>query len=361
MGNCLITKLKGIVNNDNLPIFNVVKLHVNGIGETTSGYQRELTVKADGIVNVTVSSGGEFTVGSTSGAGKTSYQINNTTAILYFKDDDYNIYLENKDNIVELYTHRLYGTKKIISIDTKQIDYCQKLKVFDFAVTDSTGDLKFFKNCPVIEEIEFQNSQIGGDLANISKCTTLKLLKTSLNTFGDINSIAGLTNLETFTAPENQNIHGSITRLSSLTKLVLFNILSSHNIDGNLTGLANASHIATLNVQSTKVEGNIDSLVALTDATYFNLYNNIIAGTVEGFIGSKAKPANPISMFRLIQYASLSGKKHSAGNCFLTWDNVNNVAVYEGGDSVDACPRVYTKGSPTGDFTNKTVIPVENL
>lgn len=361
MENCLVTKLKGVVNNDNLPIFNVVKLHANGTGETTSGYQRELTVKADGIVNVTVSSGGEFTVGSTSGTAKTSHQINNTTAILYFKDADYDIYLENRDNIVELYTHRLFGTKKIISINTKQIDYCQKLKVFDFAVTDSTGDLKFFKNCPVIEEIEYQDSQIGGDLAGISECTALKTLKTGLNTFGDISSIAGLTNLENFAAANNPNIHGSITGLSNLTKLVVFNIYNSNNIAGNLSGLANAIHITTINALSTKIEGNIDSLVALTDATYLNLYNNIIAGTVEGFIGSKAKPTNPISMFRLIQYASLGGKKHSAGDCFLTWDNANNVAVYEGGANVAACPRVYTKGSPTGDFTGKTVIPVENL
>ena len=155
--------------------------------------------------------------------------------------------------------------------------------------------------------------------------------------------------------------YGEEQQHKSILSVGYFDITNAKNISGNLTGLENATHLAILNVMSTKVEGDIDSLVTLIDATYLNLYNNIISDTVEGFIGSKAKPANPISMFRLIQYASLGGKKHSAGDCFLTWDTANNIAVYEEGTSVAACPRVYTKGSPSGDFTNKTVIHVENL
>lgn len=367
MGNCLKTQLKERVNNNNLPIFETVLIQVVKAETIESGYQRELTLKVDGTVTVSVDGNGSFTVNDTSGTEETEKTFTNQEVILYFKNDNYNIKIKNKYEIEKLHVHQLYASHKIFKFNLASLSYCTKLKVFDCTYTDTDGDIKELTNLPALEQFDIIGSQITGNVSAMSPFTSMTYFRLNNGVNGDIDFMSNMSQLTEFALGET--VHGNWSSISNLSNLNFVNNPESQ-VEGDIANFTNSVGITYLNLMSSKASGNIDSLGKLTSATELNLYNNIIGGSVEGFVSaqvsngrSSVTTSNPIRMFRVLQYATFGGSKRSAFWCFVTWESASKIAVLEGEETISACTNVYTKGYTQQEaevaFPGKTIVRVD--
>ena len=92
---CLITRLKATVNNDNLvKLGEIVVNHSNVAGKTA--VLKLMTRGGVGVTNISVSEGGSFTV---DGVSLSSYQLAaGTEKSFTFSSGDYKIFIDNKPN-----------------------------------------------------------------------------------------------------------------------------------------------------------------------------------------------------------------------------------------------------------------------
>lgn len=367
MGNCLKTQLKEKVNNNNLPILGTALIQVIKADTIESGYQRELTLKVNGTVTVSVDGNGTFTVNSTSGTEETEKTFTNQEVLLYFKNDNYNIKIKNKYEIEKLHVHRLYTSHKIFKFNLASLSYCIKLKVFDCTYTDTDGDIKELTNLPALKEFDIKGSQITGNVSTMSQFSSMTYFRLSNGINGNIAFMSNMSQLTEFEL--NKTVYGNWSSISNLSNLNFVNT-PEVQIEGDIANFTNSVGITYLNLMSSKASGNIDSLGKLTSATEMNLYNNIIGGSVEGFVSaqvsngrSSVTTSNPIRMFRILQYATFGGSKRSAWWCFVTWESVSKIAILEGGETISACTNVYTKGYTQQEaeiaFPDKTIVRVD--
>lgn len=379
MGNCLVTKLKEVVNNDSLLKLGVVKLKVNAFdGTPASGYQYELTIKTNGEpVTISVPNGAYFTVGSSTlndpSTRKTTYTWANTSLTgFYFKyDSTYDIEITNKYAIVELYTHPLYAQHKIISPYIDTLAYCTNLKRLDFEYTDISGDISALSTLSSIEQLYFMNTPLAGDISTFAPLSTLKTLRLSLNMTGNISSFSNLVNLNELVL--NTKVVGDISSFSNLVNIEYINADYSI-VTGDIAVFNNAVNITQLLFLNSKVSGNIQSLDALTNANEINMYNNIVGGSLDSFVSGQVangrtsvSATNAIYMPRVIQYASFGNAEPGDINeyhCHVIWVSASQIAVYAGGETIETSPRVYCKGYGTQEqaesaFSGKTVTRVD--
>lgn len=108
MGNCLVTKLKGEVNNDNLPKLGVLKLHVNLI-DSPSAVNCRLTLTTNAAINVKVvpgSGNGYFGTNYSTIESEHKTELDNIsgTVNLYFAEVECDIEITNKYSLTKFDT-----------------------------------------------------------------------------------------------------------------------------------------------------------------------------------------------------------------------------------------------------------------
>ena len=319
MRNCLVTKLKEVVNNDNLKKIGVLYLKAqynSAITEQTTDENRvrmqglEIQLHVDTVNNVaseatvTVNGSGYFSKSLSdikAGTGVQSMVISGSESVvtLYFANGDYDIEITNKYDIERIATKATGSQSSVISVPLEDLSYLTKLKY-----------LRVYGSRSYSNSIEC--------LSNLSGITYLYL-----------------------------------------NKLVL---------SGNVSAIANNQDMTTLNLYGTNVSGDISSLGKLVDLTSMSFGDTNVSGAIEDFVAQQSENgrttlSTPMNADQILTYATLGGKHYADVKCNLGWESASKIFVYTGNADYTLCTTVYCKGYTQSEaetkWPGKTIIRVD--
>lgn len=156
MKNCLITKLKGVVNNDNLKKLGYITIVKN----SSENGQISIATDGQGAVEIKCSDGRTFSVNGTSVTSYTITSTTNTTCV--FEGSGYNIEIKNKYHIKNLFASGGVYIPDITDINNSVNLYQVTISSPAYA----NGSINNLENIPNLGRIGFQLP--GGIVGNIS-------------------------------------------------------------------------------------------------------------------------------------------------------------------------------------------------
>jgi hypothetical protein len=188
MSNCLVTKLKGRVDNDNLPKNGEFKLEVldgsNGIGLFISNTDTSKGLYVTG--NLTVDGG------SSSDYKTTAYTIEGTTGYIHIPNKYTLSKLKGKDGTA----------KERLLFNLKDLKYMNNLAELIIPGSQNVkGDIAYFGQLPNIEKIQLDGPYIYGNIKSLKNSTQLTSVIITYSEIinGDIADLGNLTSLISFT------------------------------------------------------------------------------------------------------------------------------------------------------------------
>ena len=189
MGNCLVTKLKGSVNDESLRRLGEMKLHVDSVSNSVI-----FSLNLDADVTIRIVGNGYFVSNDNTNLGKTIATKNYDNKNIKANGSNFDVFISNKDTIKGIYLTN-------VVFDLSELTYCTSLTEFVDWNTSSilTGDISIFKNLKNLINIHIEGSkQITGQLSDIAGMTNLTtLFLPSLNITGqssDMDKFPNLTN-----------------------------------------------------------------------------------------------------------------------------------------------------------------------
>ena len=210
MGNCLVTKLKGSVNDESLRRLGEMKLHVDSVSNSVI-----FSLNLDADVTIRIVGNGYFVSNDNTNLGKTIATKNYDNKNIKANGSNFDVFISNKDTIKGIYLTN-------VVFDLSELTYCTSLTEFVDWNTSSilTGDISIFKNLKNLINIHIEGSkQITGQLSDIAGLTNLTTLSlSSPNITGQLSDIAGLTNLTTLSL-SSPNITGQLSDMDKFPNL----------------------------------------------------------------------------------------------------------------------------------------------
>lgn len=191
MGNCLLTQLKGNVNNPLLEKFGVLKLEVKSVVET-SAYYNLLVLSATEPTTIKVVGGGD-----NDGISETSTGISSPVKEITFSGQK-NIYTTNGNYTLEIKDkYKLtkinvngagYSSCNIILSDLEWLKSLTNLKVIN---QTSSGKLSDLSKLEELTDLDVSSSKITGNISDIANLIKLEDFRVSYsNIKGDIDDFA---------------------------------------------------------------------------------------------------------------------------------------------------------------------------
>lgn len=189
MGNCLVTKLNGVVSDDSLPRLNEVTLAIKTGQQTLV----ELPSFAPNTTTAYLENSNSFP-----GGGQTSGPGNNSVSANIVEDGYYRI--QNKYSLTGIWRTISDATRcNEVSLNLSEIEYCTQLQILNIgSKCDLVGDLSSFANLAALWDLE------------VASATSLT---------GDLSSISGLVNLKKLDFQRASHITGSVSSFSQMTVL----------------------------------------------------------------------------------------------------------------------------------------------
>lgn len=229
MNKCFITKLKGSVTNDTLPILGAVRVNVVGEENSANPISGNLTFK-----------GSKCNWKGTSGCILPSYpdyELNryNVTTIIEAKGL---LLLTDKYSLKEIDISYGYGA----CVKLSDLSYCKNLYNLSISNSYQEGDLSEISDLN-LNMLRVEKSKITGSLASLSKMTSLTVIKinnTSIS--GDIVNLAGNKNISLVNI-ENTNVYGSLSSLIGCSKISKIYSMNNSVVEGNLEDFANHANL----------------------------------------------------------------------------------------------------------------------
>lgn len=163
---------------------------------------------------------------------------------------------------------------------------------------------------------------------------------------------------------------GSLSEIENITTLELLN-LNGSRLSGDIVSLASLVNLTHVNISSTynisHISGNIESIGALINLVEFDVYNIPLSGTIEGFISAQYANGrtlcNGISSPMLLKYVSFGGQHSTEYYQHIAWESNEKMSVHLGGSTVANSPIVWTKGYTQAEaeaaFHGKTIVRVD--
>ena len=234
MNNCLVTKFKGIVNNDNLDKYGELKFKVNN---TTDSWQQawlsgspRVTVKTDGM-NMSLSSDGSNPVNTVT--------VSSTTPV-YFTPGNYPVYISSKYDLSVLSTSMVIeGLDKFSSL----------YKLEDVTIlSEDSGIVNLNKLIP--GDVEFK---------------TIKIITTNVSFVGDINRFANVALKEINIPNGNQEgITGNLVNFAICKSITNINLRGQNIVPCSIEDFATAQ----LAGENPRVSGTVSFVVPNMNMTY---------------------------------------------------------------------------------------------
>ena len=272
MAQCLVTKLKGVVNDDTIMHLGEFRIKISRV-ETPTGKTQGLNVRVNKEVTLEIIGDGYFTDSTlVQNKGKVLKIPASTAGIgtnIYYSNGDYEIGLTEKYSLSGL---QLYSTlegsigtgdmsNKSMSID--DLAYSELLSSISLASVNVSGNLSAFKGKNALNSINLMSSQVEGNISALKDCLSLSgvILNNTLVT-GDISACQGLTALVNLNLSATK-VYGDIASLVNLKNL---STLYLSGCGGNLSSLSGLSKLTVCSLQQCSVEGD---LALLPSSCYF--------------------------------------------------------------------------------------------
>lgn len=235
---CLVTKLKSIVNNDSLEILGTIEFDVIPMTITNGETQQKLRIanKLEDVI-VEVTSGGYFATSLANldvpSSRLTSYTItanpSGTLTNLYFANDTYKIRIKSKYDVSYIQTPDA-TSGHIVTINVNKLHNCVALESLKSNTTKMYGDIANLASCPIQTFAAYRCTGLYGDIKNLNQAN-------SLNIYGT-------------------GISGNIADLNP--SIIEFEGSGCSGITGNINVFKNAT---VARVAQTNISGSIQSLV----------------------------------------------------------------------------------------------------
>lgn len=340
MGNCLMTKLKASVNNDNLPIFGKITINVVPLSGISDSAQQSIYIEGTDFT-VEVSGGGYFSENyadlETPSSCLTSQTYQNGV-LLYFANVASTIHIT--DTVINISVQSVnVWNDSIFAVDLKNIAYSQSLNTLQVW---QNSDVSVLKNLPNLIRAYF--IKCNGD-------------------FGFVRNSPLLEELKAYDVPSG------LMLLSDVPDTVT--TFAANNIGkGDLSSLTSKTGLESIELENTDVTGSITDIGGLTSLTSFNLFRTSVTGSIEDFIAAqvnagRASFSGEFRCYSALSFLTFGGNTYPVEEFqtnFFTWDG-NKIVIYTGSEDKANCPRVYAKGASAAEIETwqnegKTVIVI---
>ena len=250
MGKCLVTKLNGTVDNDNLLRIGEIRLFNTKLSNpTTNSQYMALTFSKD--ANLEIVGDAYFTDANLStNKGKTKSFLANQNSAFYVSNNDCQIAILDKYSLIKVETnaHRVG--------DLEDLRFSKGLSAIILKNSEQMGDIANLKNLTALTNLDLYRTQVSGDIANLKNLTAL-------------------TNLDLY----RTQVSGDIANLKNLTALTNLN-LNKTQVSGDISNLKNLTALTILRLSNSKtpLTGDIGELRTLTKCTEIYLSNGKFTG-----------------------------------------------------------------------------------
>lgn len=185
MGKCLITKLNGIVNNDNIQKLGELRFQLLPVSSPTADTEG-IMLKFSKNTSVAISGNAYFTDSALSANnGKTVDFTENNAQFIYVSNHDGYLSILDKYAIMAL---QVNYSKAIIDLDL--LKFTDKLETLFCKASGNISNLGNFKN---ISTIQITGDELYGDIKILKGAANLEILEIgSLDITGDISSLSKL-------------------------------------------------------------------------------------------------------------------------------------------------------------------------
>lgn len=280
---CLITKLKGVVDDSSLLKLGELRIKKTKVSEW-NGRTQSFVISASENMDISIVGDGYFT--DETGAenkGKTLSVVPGINSNVYFSNGDFYISIPNKYAITRFNFTSAPSSDptdndalKSKSFDASLLNYTQGLAYLSAVNTGLYGDASNW-NFPLLENL-YLSSDITSSTKALGKSKSIVDLNIGdcSNISGDISEFSDLS-LMVNLAADNTALEGNISALSNLTDLKSIS-LSKTNVYGDLSSLSKLTKLTRLLLIGTSVTGSVDSLSSLNSLTVLSLSSTKISG-----------------------------------------------------------------------------------
>lgn len=241
MKKCLVTKLNGSVNNNELLKIGEMRIKVESVESPTKSTQgfgcsfsepTTLEIIGDGyFTNETL----------TANLGK-SKTVSNEIEVFVSEATTISVRGKYSLSSLTLITNNIkpYGSNKVLNID--DLKYSPNLKKIEIPNVQAFGDIASLANKATLVSLNMENTKLTGNIEAIKNDTALNKLNLSgTSVTGDIANLKNLANLKDLNLSDTQ-IAGNIAQLEPCSKIT--NLLAPNNVTGDLSKLPKECYMA---------------------------------------------------------------------------------------------------------------------
>lgn len=288
MTKCLITKLNGQVDNNNLYRIGELRIKFSKVTSPTDKSQG-ISVIFTKDTKLEILGDGYFTDQTLSAnKGKTIIVPANDLTRIYVSNSDLYLCIMDKYALEALSftpllddtTGYYAGNKELNLEELKYSTRIVKLVMYDSKIY---GDISSLKNLTNLSYISMGSTYISGDISSLKNLTNLNHLDIGFtNICGNISALSNMINL-TYLGLDSTAISGDVSSLERLVK-IQFLMLNNITLSGDVSALGGMTSCFFLYVSG--VSGNISSLSRLTKVSTISLTKSTISGDLAGIPSS---------------------------------------------------------------------------
>lgn len=221
MGNCLVTKLKGTVQNSNLLRVGEMRLCVHRI-DNPNGETQRINLNFTEDVKLEIIGDGYFTNATlVSNLGKSLTAKANTESLVYVSNGDFEIAILNKYALTKINTRT---NKKTAIKDIADLKYSSSLNHLAINSVENVGYFSDIKPLTSLYYLSVSNANIKGSLSDLESLTNLGYIivgDTSNKLTGNVSSLKAMTKLDTLVII-NSYVIGDLATLPSTCRSAAF-------------------------------------------------------------------------------------------------------------------------------------------
>lgn len=314
MTQCLVTRLKGSVDDESLMGLNEFRIPISRIPSASSATQG-ITLEFNKDTQIKIIGDGYFTDKTLSeNKGKKMTVSAGEEQHIYLSNGDYELAICDKYALVELSLHTdEYGASSVLKnylLNIDDLKYCSSLEILYASSQSVYGDISSLQNLMSLKTLNVCDSQVKGDISSLKGLTALTTLDVSLTgVTGDISAVKNFASLQSIILSAT-DVYGDISAFKNCPSLLIARIgvtglygdissfsnagslrvieLSNSSVEGDISVFSNKEQLQQVHLRNTDVSGNISSLNNLSTLTYVNLDGTNVSGSFDSLDNIKS-------------------------------------------------------------------------
>ena len=191
MGNCLVTKLNGAIEDTSMLRIGEMRVHFSKVDNPTNITQQLVVVGTkEGVLEII--GNGHFTDETlTQNLGKTA-KVRTWQESVYVSEEVREVAILDKYSIKMLLSSYPSQSGYNKSFDLSSLKYSRNLSNFNFEASGVYGDISNLKDCP-LEYLYLTNTNIEGDISSLAKMNLTAIQISNIK--GNISALYNMSNL----------------------------------------------------------------------------------------------------------------------------------------------------------------------